>query len=82
MNKEEWQKIRGETEFPLNIFYEFWCETKPSHYKELSLGEFEKLFPEYIASKIVVEKNGHPHVFDYERCITKIFNYFDKKFEL
>lgn len=83
-SKEEYIKIRNQTEVPVELFYEFWKETKPSHYSNLTYGEFAAPFLYFMAEAegfTVPTPNGMKRI-SYEAAVNKVFRHFNEKFEL
>lgn len=84
MTKEEYIKIRGDSEFPLFIAYEYWKEKKPVSYKDIILEDFEKQFTLLIAnySHVPIQTPNGIKIVSYEKVVEKVFEHFNLKFNL
>lgn len=83
MNKKDYIKIRDNEEVPLSLFYEYWKEVKPSNYQNFTFEEFSKVFPVYLKNEgVPVNTPNGVKIISYQASIGKIFNHFNKKFNL
>lgn len=82
MTKEKYKEYLKAPEINLEFFYNFWVETKPPEYKELTLEEFSAQFNEFmfVHYQIPVMTKIGPRIFNYKTAIDKIFNYYNNKF--
>ena len=82
ITKEEWVKIRNEEELPLRVFWSYFDDMKPG---KVTLQQFEQSFPRYAAQYHAIpypNTKGQPCTFNMETTIKKMYDHFDKKFEV
>ena len=84
MTKEEYIVIRNGEEIPLSLFYLYYTETSLNNRNIVTLEEFEVLFPKFMGSFMggaIITKNGVKYI-DFQRIVAKVYNYFNKKYEI
>lgn len=78
MNKQEWLKISASTEIPIKVFHTFYLEHN-GYVKDLKT--FEDIFSQ-LMGKAMILNNGRQVMINYEVIIHKVFNYYNKKFDI
>jgi hypothetical protein len=84
MTKDQYLELREKEEVPLELFYNYWVEVKPSHYKNMSFEEFERNFSQFLFNlqgNIVLSEAGQKIV-DFPRMLERIYSHFNEKFKV
>ena len=76
MTKEEWINLKTKEEIPLEIFYTYYTEMGGS----LNFQDFQTFFVSLLTSPIAFSYNNK--IINYETSIKRLYNYYDKKFDL
>lgn len=82
ITKEDWVRIRVSEELPLEVFWTYFDDLRPN---VVGYDKFAKFFPDYMvrASQIpIFNSQKQPVMFSMQAAIKKMFDYFDKKFEI
>ena len=82
ITKEEWLKIRVSEELPLQVFWTYFDDLRPN---VATYNRFATSFSEWMVRSSQIptfNSQKQPVMFSMEAAIKKIFDYFDKKFEI
>ena len=85
MTKEEYLELRKQEEAPLKLFYAYWVDKKPAHYKDISLEQFEQSFSQFLFSTqgfILNTASGVQKSIDFPRILENMYEHFNKKFDV
>lgn len=85
ITKEEYLELRDQSEeLPLGLIWEYWKEVKPIHYRELTLDEFAELFSVFARdyTRGPIRTPSGIKMVTYAGIVTKLYTYFNQKFEL
>lgn len=82
MTKAQWIELRKQVEWPLELFFNYWNDVKPSTCLNISLHEFEEYFPQFMVTynQHAVDYMGRLIKYKPEIAIYKIYKHYDSKF--
>lgn len=82
ITKEDWIKIRVSEELPLRVFWTYFDDLRPNM---ATYDKFATSFAQWMvvaSQRPVLNSQKQPVMFSMELGIKKVFDYFDKKFEI
>lgn len=78
MDKQQWLKLRNETELPSWVYFEYYKD-KGGIITELQ--QFEKILYNLIAQRVpIMNSEQHPTLISFNSVIEKTHKYFNEKF--
>jgi len=83
LTKDQYILIREQEEIPVSLFYEFYVDKAPNPSKVITLEEFEKVYPQFMATlgnQIMISPSGTKSI-TFEGAINKVFTHFNEKFK-
>lgn len=83
MTKEEYLELRTKEEAPLSLFYAYWVDKRPAHYKDMTLEQFEQSFSQFLFSTqgfIVNTSAGMQKAINYPSMLDNVYAHFNQKF--
>lgn len=80
MSKDQYEEYKKQEHVPMELWWEYWKEKKPAHYRNLELEEFAKDFTGYMSSTRPVLTPRGLTMFHYGEAAKKVYEYYDEKF--